>query len=61
MECPRCKRDVDTLWGHVGGVHQCTYCFDEDTGIAVVGFFKAVLIVVGLMGWGRVIEILWRA
>jgi len=60
MECPRCARDVDTLWGPIGGIPQCTYCFDEDTGTAVAGFFKAVLIVVGLVSWGYVIEQLIR-
>lgn len=61
MECPRCKRDVDTLWGYVGGIYQCTYCFDEDTGMVVAGFFKAVLIVVGLLSWGYAIETLLRS
>lgn len=57
MECPRCKRDVDTLWGYVGGIYQCAYCFDEDTGMLVAGFFKLILIVVGLLAWVRVAEL----
>lgn len=64
MECPKCKRDVDTLHGHgkyPNDTYQCNYCYSEDTTIAVAGFFKAVLIVVGLLFWVRVAELLIRS
>ena len=63
MECPRCKRDVNTLHGngkYPNSTYKCGICYDDEMGVAVAGFFKAVLIVIGLLSWGYTIEQLIR-
>lgn len=63
MECPKCKRDVTTLHGngqYPNATYQCGKCYDGEMGRVIAGFFKAVLIVVGLLSWGYTIEQLIR-
>jgi hypothetical protein len=64
MECPRCARDVNTLHGngkYPNSTYKCDKCYDDEMGECVAGFFKAVLIVVGLVAWLYTIEQLIRS
>lgn len=45
MICPRCNRDVSTVYGngeHPDGDYRCGYCVDKDNGW-VVGMFFAIV------------------
>ncbi len=46
MECPQCKRDVDTLHGngtYPNPSYKCGKCHDDDTGTAVSWIIAIVL------------------
>lgn len=46
MECPQCKREVETLHGngtYPNSTYRCSKCYDDDMGKIVSGLIAIIL------------------